>query len=295
MNSKEKTSDIKESTQAPKISVVYKTNPEHLKEAIQSILNQTFTDFEFLILDDCPTDDREDVVKSFDDKRIKYFKNEKNLGISDSRNKLIDLAEGEYLAVFDHDDISLPERFEKQVKFLDEHPEIGVLGSTFDWLHGQKGRNLPENNKDIECFLMEGCALHHPAVMMRKSVLTDNNLLYEQNFSPAEDYLLFCKLIGKTKFYNAQKPVLLYRKHENQTSRRQAELMVEKVKQVQQFVRQEHPDIWKEVCENVPHVMRLKLFGIIPLGKFIQQGNERKGLLKYLPFIKSEAKYWRQK
>ena len=78
----------------PKISVlipVYKTNPDYLKEAVQSVLNQTFANFELLVLDDCPEDSREDVVKSFQNKRIKYFKNGKNLGITPSRNKLIDL------------------------------------------------------------------------------------------------------------------------------------------------------------------------------------------------------------
>lgn len=115
-----------------KVSVlmpVYKTKEEYLREAISSILNQTFTDFEFLILDDCPDDDREKIVKSYQDKRITYFKNEKNLGISASRNKLIDMAQGEYLAIFDHDDISMPTRLEKQVVYLDEHPEIGVVSS----------------------------------------------------------------------------------------------------------------------------------------------------------------------
>ena len=103
----------------PKVSVlmpVYKTDENYLREAIESILSQTFEDFEFLILDDCPEDDREEIIKSYKDKRIKYSKNETNLGITRSRNKLIDMAKGEYLAVFDHDDISLPERFQKQVQ-----------------------------------------------------------------------------------------------------------------------------------------------------------------------------------
>ena len=119
----------------PKISVlmpVYKTDKRHLKEAIESILQQTFSDFEFLILDDCPEDSREDVVKSFNDKRIKYFKNEKNLGITKARNKLIDMAKGEYLAVFDHDDLSMPTRFEKQVQFLDENADCGVVGCNIE-------------------------------------------------------------------------------------------------------------------------------------------------------------------
>ena len=116
----------------PKVSVLmplYKTNECFLREAIESILNQTFTDFEFLILDDCPEDSRERIVQSYKDKRIKYSKNEHNLGITPTRNKLIDMAKGEYLAIFDHDDISLPTRLEKEVKYLDENPDVGVVGT----------------------------------------------------------------------------------------------------------------------------------------------------------------------
>ena len=101
----------------PKVSVlmpVYNTQSEHLHEAIDSILAQTFRDFEFLILNDCSTDPQvEEVVKSYSDPRIVYAVNERNLGISGARNRLLDMAQGEYLVVMDHDDISLPERFEK--------------------------------------------------------------------------------------------------------------------------------------------------------------------------------------
>jgi glycosyltransferase involved in cell wall biosynthesis len=117
----------------PAVSVVMpiynNTQEEFLREAISSILSQTFTDFEFLILNDSPDNTKLDnIVKSFHDKRIRYYKNKKNLGISGSRNKLIELAKGEFLAIFDHDDISLPDRLEKQVEFLNAHPEIGVCG-----------------------------------------------------------------------------------------------------------------------------------------------------------------------
>ena len=106
----------------PRISVlmpVYNTRPEHLREAMDSILSQTFTDFEFLILNDASTDPRvEEVVKSFSDPRIVYAVNERNLGISGSRNRLLDMAKGEYLAVMDHDDFSFPTRLEKQLAFF---------------------------------------------------------------------------------------------------------------------------------------------------------------------------------
>ena len=104
-----------------KVSVlmpVYKTPEKYLREAIESILAQTFTDFEFLILDDCPTDKTcEAIINSYSDSRIKYQKNPENLGISGTRNKLLSMAKGEYIAVMDHDDISMPDRFENRFVF----------------------------------------------------------------------------------------------------------------------------------------------------------------------------------
>ena len=114
-----------------KVSVlmpVYRTDERFLREAIESVLAQTFADFEFLILDDSPDDDRSRIVSEFNDPRITYMRNDRNIGISASRNRLLDMAKGEYLAVFDHDDICRPERLEKQVAWLDAHPKCGVIG-----------------------------------------------------------------------------------------------------------------------------------------------------------------------
>ena len=277
----------------PLVSVlmpIYKTNPEHLKEAIESVLNQTFTDFEFLILDDCPNDNREDIVKSFQDTRINYLKNDKNSGITSSRNKLIELAKGKYLAVMDHDDISLAERFEEQIKVLDAHPEIGVVGCWVERFPNIKIAKYPENNKDIEQYLMQGCAVAHTAAMIRKSILTDNNIRYEAEFSPSEDYRLWCMLIGKTQFYNIPKVLMKYRIHDNNTTKTQCDKMNTATDAIHKFVRTEHPDIWKNVCQNTPHLIRMKLFGIIPLGHFRQIGNTKQGILKYLPFITIKTK-----
>ena len=122
---------INKETPAPKVSVlvpVYRPREEYLRACIDSILSQTFRDFELLLLDDCPEDrTAEAVIKSYADGRIRYSRNPANLGISASRNLLIDMARGEYLAVMDHDDISLPERLEKETAYLDAHPEVGVV------------------------------------------------------------------------------------------------------------------------------------------------------------------------
>ena len=117
-------SNIKVSVLIP----VYNGAP-FLKEALDSILNQTFTDFELILLNDASPDNSEEIIKQYNDDRIRYYRNKKNLGISASRNKLMDLAQGEYWVIMDNDDISLPFRLEEQVKFIDKHSDITMAGS----------------------------------------------------------------------------------------------------------------------------------------------------------------------
>ena len=275
----------------PEISVlmpIYKTNPQYLEDAIQSILQQNFTDFEFLILDDCPENDREEVVKSFKDNRIKYLKNERNLGITPSRNKLIDLAKGKYLAIMDHDDVALPNRFAEQIKILDTYPKIGVVGCWVERFPSSKIAKYPEQNQEIESYLMQGCGIPHTGAMVRKSVL--GKIRYEEKFSPSEDYALWCRLLGKTQFYNVPKILMKYRWYEGNTSKKQSDKMAKATQKIHDFVRKEHFDIWQNVCEHVPHLVRMKLFGLIPCGKFVQIGNSRKGILQYLPFVTTKMK-----
>ena len=115
----------------PKITVLMPVynGEKYLKESIESILKQTFRDFEFLIINDTSTDESEKIIRSFKDSRIKLIKNEKNIGLTKSLNKGLDLAKGEYMARMDADDISLPKRLEIQVAFMDKNPKIGVIGA----------------------------------------------------------------------------------------------------------------------------------------------------------------------
>ncbi len=202
----------------PKVSVltpIYNTKPEHLREMIDSILDQTFTDFEFLILNDSPDNKEiEKIVKDYAkyDNRIKYYKNTKNMGITPSRNKLMKLAAGEYLAVFDHDDISVPTRLEKEVAYLDAHPDVGVVSGWLEFFGMYKKiHKTPEYDRDIKIKLTDECWVAHTASMIRKSVLVDNNIEYEQYYSPAEDYRLWQRLMDVTHFYNCQEVLVKYR------------------------------------------------------------------------------------
>lgn len=119
------------SKKKPAISVlmpVYNSE-KYLNEAIESILNQTFVDFEFIIINDASNDNSENIIESYQDSRIKYFKNEKNLGVAKTLNKGLKLAQGKYIARMDSDDISLPERLYKQFKFMEVYNDIDVCGS----------------------------------------------------------------------------------------------------------------------------------------------------------------------
>jgi glycosyltransferase involved in cell wall biosynthesis len=251
---------------------VYKTKEEYLRTAIESVLQQTESDFEFLILDDCPENDREAVVKSYNDPRIVYLKNDKNLGISTSRNKLLDMAKGKYIAVFDHDDICLPTRFEKQKNYLDTHPEVGVVSSYYERFPRLKTKKRPQENTQIENYMMQGCAVLHPAAMIRASVLKENGIRYEAEFSPSEDYALFCRLIGKTRFYNIPQVLYRYRDHDENTSKLQKRKMISATQKIQDFVRREHPDIVSRSEKDAVYSFRFFLFGILPIAYIKKRG-----------------------
>lgn len=252
----------------PKVSVlmpVYKTPENYLREAIESILNQTFTDFEFLILDDCPEDRREDIVKSYQDPRIKYYQNEVNLGISDARNRLLELAQGEYLAIFDHDDISKPARLEQQVAFLDQHPDYGVVSCQSFNIVSNTPYNIPCTDQEIKIGLMHGCPIQHSACMLRTSVLKEHDIRYESQYSPSEDYALFCCLIPYTKFYNLDEELFLYRDHEGNTSHQQQDRMRNATLAIYAMVRTAHPDLYQLYRYHVTERTKYKLFGRIRL------------------------------
>ena len=263
----------------PKVSVlmpVYKTKEQYLREAIESILNQSYKDFEFLILDDCPADSREAVVSSYKDKRIKYSKNEKNLGITPSRNKLIEMAEGEYLAVFDHDDISTPDRLEKQVQYLDEHPEVGVLSCQVEnYPSGYVSKQLT-NDESIRLALMSQCAVNHPASMIRRSVLIENNIRYREEFTPAEDYALWCSLIPYTKFHNLSEVLFKWRNHQTNTSKVQKNKMdMAKIK-LQAELKTKFPALYDEFLQKSIQKKQFNLFGVIPLIRLVHRDRETK-------------------
>ena len=258
----------------PKVSVltpIYNTNPTHLREMIESILNQTFTDFEFLILNDSPDNTEvEKIVKEYakHDKRIKYTKNDRNMGITPSRNKLLKMAKGEYLAIFDHDDVSVPTRLEKEVAYLDKHPYVGVVSGWLEYFGTDNNVwKTPETDTDIRVMLCDSCYVAHTAAMIRKSVLVDNGIEYEEFYTPAEDYQLWVRLAEVTHFYNLQEVLVKYRWTGDNTSNAQNDRREFARRAIYLNFRDKHPGLYDEFKKMSPNTMfRLRIFGI-PLFK----------------------------
>jgi glycosyltransferase involved in cell wall biosynthesis len=190
-----------------------------LKESIESILNQTFKDFEFLIVDDCSEDRSIEIIKSYKDKRIKLIENNQNSGISRSRNKGIGFAEGKYIAIIDHDDISLPERLKKQVMFMNKNPHIAASSVWAEVFGNNKGIwKAPLKPEEIKCHLLFGCSLPNSGAIIRRSIFLEERILYNEDFDSAEDYDLWIRIAEKFPMANMGEILIKYRSHNTQAS-----------------------------------------------------------------------------
>ena len=219
----------------PMISVVMPVynGEKYLNECIDSILNQTFSNFEFIIVNDASTDKTEEIILSYTDKRIVYVKNLKNLKISKTLNKGIQLAKGKYIARMDADDISLPNRFEKQLVFLEKNDDIGVVGSMWYCIDSKSKifetvEHLPISSN--ECYFMAIVqgenSVGHPCVMFRANII-QNVGGYNKKYDTAEDIELWFRMIlSGIKFNNLSDKLLKYRYHNSQTSSEQNKVQV---------------------------------------------------------------------
>ena len=211
----------------PKISVVMPAyNAEkYIGAAIDSILSQSFTDFEFLILNDCSTDSTEQIIKSYTDPRIVYLKNEKNMGVAATLNRGLEAAHCEYIARMDADDISMPERFAHQVAFLDAHPGIWVLGTHVQYFSTEGDGPLVcymGSPAQLRIDLLFASALAHPSVMLRRQPILDLGG-YDSRFDGLEDYELWCRVAEKAELAVLPKTLLRYRIHPAQVTQQPSE------------------------------------------------------------------------
>lgn len=201
---------------------------KYLKQSIDSILAQTCQDFEFIIIDDSSTDDSASIVLSYKNDKIRLVKNEVNLGLAASLNKGILLAQGKYIARMDDDDIAYPERFAKQLAFLEENPSVGVLGTYAKFIGDRSGtRKHSSNNDELKVRSLFSCQFCHPTVMMRKAILLDSGILYNEDFKTAQDYELWSRLLKHTNFASLPEILLDYRFHSKQLSAEKRDLQLQ--------------------------------------------------------------------
>jgi len=212
----------------PRISVIMPVfnSEKYLRVAIESILKQTFSDFEFIIIDDGSIDKSASIAEEYAavDRRIGFKRNDTNKGITYSLNLGLELAQGELIARMDADDISFPERLAAQVSFLDTHSEIGVLGTSATLIDpkGNLGVTIkfPSDHIVLQwrlCFFQN--PIIHPSVMMRKAIVETANG-YDLRLNSSQDFNLWCRLSNVTRLANLGNTFLLLRKHEDSISSR---------------------------------------------------------------------------
>ena len=204
---------------APKVTVLMSVynGEKYLREAVESILNQTFTDFEFIIIDDASTDCSLEILRSFEDPRIKIVRNIENLGLTKSLNIGLSLAKGEYIARMDADDICIKERLKIQIQIMDANPKIGICG-TWAKIFGsdESISKRPITPEDIKVALFYYNPLIHSSVIIRKSYLIMYNLEYDVSFKQSQDYELWVRCAQKFQIMNIPKVLVYHRKHSNQ-------------------------------------------------------------------------------
>lgn len=231
---------------------VYKTAP-YLREAMDSMLGQTFTDFELIVLNDCSPDNADDVLDTYSDPRIVRYKGSRNVGLSNVLNIGIGMAKGKYIARMDSDDVSLPNRLEVQVDYLESHPETDLCSCAMQ-LFGDRNEIWvrepdPEKIKTIALFFSP---VLHASSVWRKDAFESKGLRFRQEMVPAEDYDLWTRaLLAGLKFTNLPDVLYRYRMHGAQATRRteEAEARIRMIRK--DYISAALPSL-QESCKRTP-------------------------------------------
>lgn len=235
----------------PLISVIIPAfqSAQYLRESIESIEAQTYSNIEIIIVDDTPIDDgTQSILDSFHDKRIKYIKPEQRLGIVKSLNYAVKISNGEFIARMDADDISHSKRIEKQAEYLLEHEDVGVVGCNCYTIN-ERGKVIgcivhPTDNDDIKAKMMFNVAFIHPSVMIRKNFLIQYP--YNESCFCCEDYELWSRLMKVTKFHNLKEKLFKYRIQKNGAMQSQ----LQRLQEEEDYYRK-HVSILKLAYDNV--------------------------------------------
>lgn len=224
----------------PKISAImalYDTPYDYLQKTVESLLNQTFEDFELIIIDDASTVDYKDFFENFHDSRIKYFKLEKNAGPGHARNEGIKKAQGEYVAITDSDDIYMPQRFKVQSEYLDKNQDISLISGAFKQSNNGKISKVAESDQNIKVFMLFNSPFANPLVMLRKNTFVEKNLFYPENINFGEDYQLWIDaMLAGIKMANLKEVLMIYTRRQNQLSKTKSDTQLSILKDLYRYI-----------------------------------------------------------
>lgn len=286
----------------PKISVLMPAynSEKFIAEAIESILNQTFSDFELIIINDGSTDNTAKIIRQYakQDSRIKFIDNKKNSGLIAVLNQGLDLCSAEYIARMDSDDISRPERFAKQVAYLDAHPDVAVVGG---W-HKEFGtaahmdiHKYPHNSAILD-FIILNNPMSHPTAMIRTSVLREHKIYYDKRYIHAEDYDFWYQISKHAPLHNLQEVLLDYRCHGNNVSIASHDIQVQSSNAIKQKIINDLTNI-PVVAETLDHmgretIRRFYLMNFIPIIRIKQYGiaKTKYYLFEKIPLLRIQDK-----
>lgn len=252
------------SDRSPSVSVVMPVynGDKYLIEAIQSILNQTFYDFEIIIIDDGSKDKSRSIVKSIIDRRIVFIQNSLNRGNYCCRNYGMQISKGKYICVMDADDISEPERLQKQFQFMEDNSEIGICGTFI--------RNIPSNIsprfitdcEHLKVAFLSNNFCSHPSLIMRKVYLDKYNLHYNEDYYYSADFDLCARGFRHFKIENIPEVLLQYRRHKDQISSAKFD---EQTKYADDIRINQLIDVLGFDLEEIPVLLHLNLMKRLPL------------------------------
>lgn len=263
---------------------------EYLSTAIKSVLDQTYNNYEFIIINDGSTDNSENVILSFDDERIRYIKNEENLRLIASLNKGLSLAKGEYIVRMDADDICMPNRIEKQIEFLELNPDAGLVGSFVETLGNKVDRiiSFKTSPEVIKFKLFLANHVFHPTVVIRTSIIKDNELKYK-NYLHAEDYKLWVDISRISNIHILPDVLLKYRVHESNISVNNAEyqlkiseqIRLEQLKELGLKLVEREVAIYESWLSGQRIFDQSKLRVLIRIFKMIILGNKQRNIFEF--------------
>ena len=188
-----------------------------IRESIESVLEQTYDNFEYIIINDGSIDNSLNVIKSYKDSRIKIINNKINVGITKSLNIALKLSIGDFIARVDVDDISFPERFKDQINYLQLNPRVGACGTQTKYIGSHNSVIIrPLHHDEIKAWLLFRNSISHSTVMFRKSMIFDNNLFYNDQFDYSQDYELWTRAVKSFKLANLPNVYSYYRIHNDQ-------------------------------------------------------------------------------